>query len=106
MNKEDILKKSREENKNGDEREEKIKLNSYAMSAAIGGLLCMVFVLLETLLFGRITAHLWVIYSGILFSKSLLDAVKLKKRRDIVCAVLWGIVCVLNIAVYILDCVG
>ena len=106
MNKEDILKMSREENQNGDEREAKIKLRSYAVSASIGALICMVFVLIESVVFDRSTAAIWTIYTGMLFSKSLLDAVKLKRKADIALTILWGICCVLNVAIYILDNIG
>ena len=61
MNKEDILKMSREENQNGDEREQKLKLRSYAISAAIGGLICMVLVIVERIIFDRSTTPIWII---------------------------------------------
>lgn len=103
MNKDDILKKSREENKKGDEREEKIKLRSYATSAAIGALICMVFVILEEFAFNRSTTHIWIIYSGMMYSKHLLDAIKLKKKDDILLAVLWGASCLINCIIYVID---
>lgn len=106
MNKEDILKMSRDENQNGDEREEKIKLHSYAVSASVGALICMVFVLIESFMFDRSTATIWTIYSGMMFSKSLLDAIKIKKKADIGLSVIWGICCILNVIVYILDNIG
>lgn len=106
MNKEDILKKSRQENKNGDEREQKIQLRSDAISSAIGGLICMVFVFLESYLFDRSAAMIWAIYSGMMFSQSIMNAVKLKRRIDIVLSVIWGIVLILNIVFYILDNIG
>ena len=106
MNKEDILKKSREENQNGDKMESKIKLRSYAISASIGALICMVFVFIESFLFDRSTTTIWTIYSGMMFSKSLLDAIKLKKKSDIGLAIIWGICCISNIVIYILDNIG
>lgn len=106
MNKAEILEKSREENRNGDEREEKIKLRSYATSAAIGALLCMVFVFIENIIFDRNTTLIWVIYCGMMFSKNILDAIKLKKKFDIVLSVLWGLCFVIDIVCYILDNIG
>ena len=103
MNKEDILKRSREENANGDEREEKIKLRSYSISAKFGACLCMTFALIETIAFGRDTSLLWAIYTGMIFCESLLNAVKLKKVRDIIFAVLWGHGFVGFIVCYILN---
>ena len=106
MNKDDILKMSRKENKNGDEREEKIKLRSYAISAAIGALICMVFVFLEGYIFDRSTTVIWIIYCGIMLSKSILDAIQLKKRPEIAFSVLWGFCFISNTVFYILDNIG
>ncbi|MBQ2675937.1 MAG: hypothetical protein IJF54_00860 [Clostridia bacterium] len=106
MTKNDILEKSRKENQNGDEMETKVRLHSYGMSAAIGGLICMAFVIVESIIFDRSTALIWTIYSGMYFSKSILDAVKLKKKIDICLSILWGLVFVLNIVSYILDNIG
>ncbi len=106
MNKDDILKKSRAENRNGDEREEKIRLHSYAMSAAIGGLLCMICVLIENGIFNRSTTLIWTIYTGMMFSQKLLNSIKLKKRFDIVLSVIWGLCCVINAVAYILSNIG
>ena len=106
MNKDDILQKSREENKNGDEREEKIKLRSYAISAAIGALLSMIFVFIENVILDRNTTLIWIIYCGMMFSKNILDAIKLKKKSDIVLSVLWGLCFVIYIVIYILNNIG
>ncbi len=106
MNKEDILAKSRNENKNGDEREERIQLRSYAISQCIGGLICMLFVFVENWVFDRSAAMIWTIYSGMMFSKSILDAIKLKRRMDIALSIIWGLVLVLNAILYIMDNIG
>ena len=106
MNKDDVLRMSREENQNGDEREEKIKLRSYAISAAVGALLCMVFVFIEIVIFDKSATLIWSIYCGMRLTKSLLDAVKLKKNSDIVLSILWGLCFIIDIVAYILDNVG
>lgn len=106
MIKDEILAKSRNENKNGDEREEKIRLRSYAISAVIGASLCMVFVLIENAIFDRNATMMWIIYFGMIFSKSLLDAIKLKTKSDILFSILWGICFLIDIVVYILDNIG
>ena len=103
MNKDDVLRMSREENQNGDEREEKIKLRSYAISAAVGALLCMVFVFVENVIFDRNATLIWIIYCGMMFTKCILDSVKLKKKSDIVLSILWALCFVIDIVVYILD---
>ncbi len=106
MNKEDILQKSRKENKKGDEREEKIQLRSYAISAVIGALICMVFIILERNIFDRNANHIWIIYSGMIFSKYLIDAIKLKKKEKVLFSILWGSVCLIHSVLYVMDNVG
>ena len=106
MNKEDILKRAREENKNGDEREEKIKLRSYAVSGAVGALLCMIIDLLEEVLFDRNADTIWIVYFGMQFVKYFLDAWKLKHKMDIALSILWGLCFVLNVVTYIWDFFG
>lgn len=106
MNKEEILEKARKENKNGDEREEKIKLRSYAISASIGALLCITLAFVENVIFDRNVAHIWIIYNGMLFSKTLLDAIKLKKKSTIISSVFWGVLLVCWIVLYVLNIIG
>ena len=36
----------------------------------------------------------------------LLDSFKLKKKTDIALAVIWGLCCIANVAIYILDIIG
>ncbi|MBO5090704.1 MAG: hypothetical protein J6C27_07345 [Clostridia bacterium] len=107
MNKDDILQKSREENKKkGDEREATINLRSYATSSGICGLICMVMVIVEGAIFDRSTTHIWIIYCGMAFTKNIIDAVILKKKSDIGLSILWGLVCIFHVVVYILDNIG
>jgi hypothetical protein len=105
MNKNDILAKSRNENKNGDERESDIRLRSYAISASIGAIICMLLIIIESF-FDRSTSMIWIIYSGMMVSKDVINAIKLKKKMDIGLSIIWGIVLVLHIILYILDNIG
>ena len=106
MNKDDILKKSRKENQNGDERENEIRLRSYAKSAAIGALLCVIFMFTEYFVFDRRLTPILIIYAGMMFAKSTLDAIGLKKKVDIITSILLGLGFAMFIVLYILDNVG
>ena len=106
MNKDDILKKSREENQNGDEREKNIQLSSHAMSAAIGGALCMVFAMIERWFFDRSTTPMWIIYIGMVFSRCILDAIRLRKSVDILLSVMSGLAFIVYTVCYILENLG
>ena len=103
MNKDDILKKSREENQNGDEREKDIQLRSYAIGAVIGMFLCVIFMFIENIILDRHSTPILIIYIGMMFSKSILDAIQLKKQSNIVISILLGLSFVIFIALYILD---
>ena len=103
---EEILKRAREDNHDGDEREEKIRLHSYAVSGAVGALLCMIVVLLEEVVFARSADTIWIVYLGMQFIKCFFDARKLKEKTDIVLSVLWGLSFVLKIVTYIFEILG
>lgn len=106
MNKEDILKLSRIENKNGDEREQKVRLRSYATSAFIGLFLCIIASFIEDIIFDRSAALLWIIYYGMQFSKSMFETVKLKNKMDAVLSVVFGLGLVIESIHYVLDNIG
>ena len=109
MNKEDILKRSREENANGDEREEKIKLRSYSISAIFGAFLCAIFSFIEKTVFDRDATLLLTICFGMAFCDSLFNAVKLKKVRNIIHCVIWGLcfgACIVRYILNILKVIG
>ena len=103
MNKFDILRKSREENKYQDEREEKIRLRSYAVAMIIGGMICIVFALVEEWVFNRSGDHLWAIIFGMLFSKYLIDAIKLKKATDVILSIMWGMQFIFRFLSYVTE---
>lgn len=106
MNKEDILKLSRAENKNGDEREQKVRLRSYATSAFIGLFLCIIASFIEDIIFDRSAALVRIIYYGMQFSHSILNTVKLKNKMDATLSAVWGLGLVIEGINYVLDNIG
>lgn len=106
MNKEEILKKSKEENKYSDEREKAIQINSYSIAATVGVCVCVLFQIVEGFIFGRDTSHIRVIFSVIFFSKYLIDAIKIRKKYHIILAVSFGIVLLLSIISYVIFIIG
>lgn len=106
MNKNEILEKSRAENKNGDEMEKKVRMKASAISATVGMSLCMILVIIEELVFDRSATALWIIYTGVQFTSSLLEYINTKKRTSLAFGILFGILVLLNIVVYIFKCIG
>ena len=106
MNKDEILEKSRAENVNGDEMEKKGRMKASAISAAVGMLLCMIIVIIEELVFDRNATAIWVIYTGIQFTSNFLEYAATKKRMSLLLGIIFGICVLLNIVIYILECIG
>ena len=104
--KEEILEKSREENKKGDEREKQAQNKAYAIGASIGLLLCMVVVLLERIVFDRSDDAVWLIYTGMDFPISLISYKETKKKSWLVLTILFGLCFVAYAALYIASCLG
>ena len=102
MNKEEILKRSKEENKYNDEREKAIQINSYSVAAVVGVCICLLFRIIEGLVFHRDTSHIAIIFNAIFFSKFLVDAIKIRKQHFILLSVLSGNALLLSILSYII----
>ena len=80
MEKEEVLKKSRIENKKGDEKSLNDRNTSYAVGQIVGSILCMILTILEGFLFNRSSTALWIVYVGISFSIALTGIIKSKKK--------------------------
>lgn len=100
MNKEEMTVTNCEETP-CEKTEKTFAFSSYAFSAAIGALLCVLFVILEEFIFDRSATPIWIIYFGIMFSQSILDAIRKKAKIDILLSVLWGLALASDIAAYI-----
>ncbi|MBQ1977881.1 MAG: hypothetical protein II225_03955 [Ruminococcus sp.] len=106
MNKEDVLQNNCEEDLGSDERETKLKLQSYSISTNIGALICLIYIILEEWVFDRDATIAWGIYTGMMFTKSLFDAIKLKKKSDIALAIIWGLCFTAHAVIYIMSNIG
>ena len=103
MNKEEILEKSRNDNKSGDEREKKIRLTSFAIGSVAAVILCIILSLVEQFVFDRSPTALWTIASGMIFFTHLTQAIKLKQKNCIVVSVAYGIWFFSHLAAYIIE---
>lgn len=106
MKKDKNLQNNRTENIFGNDREEKLKYRSLAISGVVGCFICLIFVIIESSVFNRNTSHLWLIYNGMLFSRVLIDAITSKKKKDIVVSIILGLCCVGLLVYYIIDNFG
>ena len=107
MNREEVLQRSRMENKEkGDERERKIRESSFKVCFLVGGILAVVLGMIENTIFDRSHAPLWMIYHGMMFSKFLFDAIKIKGKMEIFATIVFGIGFISYLYIYIMENIG
>ncbi|MBE6836172.1 MAG: hypothetical protein J5877_02465 [Clostridia bacterium] len=85
MNKEEILAKNREDNKNQDEMEKNAFSNAGRTACAVGGILCMVILLLEVILTDNgPSLSLWAIYLSMTGTMLLVKYKSLRKTHELI----------------------
>jgi hypothetical protein len=84
MNKEEILAKSRNENKGADEMEKQAKLQAASVSRAVGFLLCILGAMLDNIFLnnGLIGLMCWTVYWGMQATEGWVLAFGLKIKRN------------------------
>ena len=97
MNKEEILAKSRAENKGQDEREKQVLIKAGQIAFTVGGGLCMLVALINSILSvadedgkrfdPKLNTILWGIYLSMLGSLFLYKYIKLKKKHELFLAI-------------------
>lgn len=106
MNKDEISARSRNENKNGDERDLKNREKSYSISAGVATLVCIIMATIEEMLFQRSATSIWVIYAAIEFASALSGAILSKKKWLVGLSIFMGIVLVAMVYLYIRENLG
>lgn len=97
MNKEEILAKSREENKNIDLAELEIIGNSEQLAGAIASILCFALYLVETIITGNDNYSLWGVFSTYIAADSIYKGIKMKKKFSVIFGVVWAGVAIVSI---------
>ena len=105
MNKEEILKKAREENQGVDEVQRATEREAAKMSRVVGASACAFFTLMDKLVFrtGAISDICWIIYGIMLTTDMWVYAANLKKKRWLSLALLGTLGCAILIAVLFLE---
>lgn len=101
VNKEEILKKSRNDNKNGDERDLKNKEKAYSISAGVATLICIIIATIEEYVFKRSALDIWLIYATIEFATALSGAIFSKKKWLIGLSIFIGLILIAIVFFYI-----
>ena len=84
MDKEEILKKSRNENRNLDEMEKETLLKAGRLASGIGGMLCMLIMLIEICLSAKgPSLCLWTVYLSMTGTTLLVKYKSRKKKHEL-----------------------
>ncbi len=86
MKKEDILKASREENKNRDLAELDANARAGSIAGRVGATMCCVISLLASVVASTVLYSPWIIYFCIMGTNWLVRGIKLKKKSEFVLA--------------------
>ncbi len=107
MKKEDILAKSRNENKDGDERDVQNGSKAGLVSKVCMIVMCValqwVALLLEIPVMG---SACFMIFMGGMSGEYVYRAIKINRKNDIVCAVLFGVAFAANAVAFVINVIG
>lgn len=103
MNKEEILKKSREENKNKDLYEKEVSLVATKWGAMFALIITTIFFIVQIFVGKGINYGLYTIVLSANSGTNLYKAMKLGKQRDVIMAILYVIAIVVFSIAYIYD---
>ncbi|MGN0488364.1 MAG: DUF6442 family protein [Ruminococcus sp.] len=89
MKKEEILEKSRNENKGSDEMELFALATAGKLAAQIGMIVCCIVAILQAIFTEAISFESWMIYFSILGTIFTVKYVKLRRKHELVLAILY-----------------
>lgn len=89
LKKEEILAKSREENKGVDEYELTVLASAGKTAAQVGMTMCCVIAILQVILKNAISYESWMIYFSILGTLFIVKYVRMKRKHELLLAVLY-----------------
>ena len=84
MNREEILRKSRNENKNRDEMERSTFEKAGQTACAVGGFVCMIIIILEAIFAGQVNFGTWAVYLSMTGTMLLVKYFQLKKKHELI----------------------
>ena len=106
MKKEEILEKSRNENKGLDELELSVLASSGKLAAQVGMLVCCLVATLQVIFTDSINFGSWMIYFSIFGTISTVKYKKLHRRDSLLCAILYGGLFVFFTILFVIKLIG
>ena len=101
MNREEILERSRKENKNRDLAEMEVIYKASAYAARVGALMCCMLSLLSSVLARTMIYSPWVIYFSIITTQWLIRYIKMKRKSDLALTAVFFVLAFLSFAGFI-----
>ena len=102
MNKEKILESSRRENKNRDLAEMEATAQAGNIAGRVGAAVCVVLTLIFRIFTKTYFLSPWVVYFSILTTHNLVRYTKLKRKSDLILAILCLAMCLTFLVLFIL----
>ena len=102
MNKENILASSRRENKNRDLAEMEVTAQAGNIAGRVGATVCVVLTLIFRIFTKTYFLSPWVVYFSILTTHTLVKYARLKRKTDLILAILYLAMCLTFLAFFIL----
>ncbi len=106
MNKDEILAKSRKENENQDEMELEVFAKSGQKACAVGGIVCVLIIILQSIFKNSVDFSVWAVYLSMTGTMLLYKYIKLKKKHELIFGLMQLILAVVFLVFYILKLVG
>lgn len=106
MDKEEILEKSRRENKNKDLEEMQVLTWAVGIATRVGLLICCLLSVLEVLFRDRVNMASYTIFFGILGTTMLLKYVKLRRKHELLIAIIYLALFVFFFVLHLCSLVG
>lgn len=98
MDKNEILEKSRKENKNKNVYELEVVSKASSIAYRVGGILCCLTAVLDVIFTNTINFTSWMIFFSMLSTVFIVKYIKMKKKHELIMAVLY-IACFILFAV-------
>ena len=106
MNREEILQRSRNENSNMDEWEQRIVTRAGFWATFVGGLMCSLVIILNIFLGDGVSFSTWAVYLSLTGTMLLVKYPALKKKHELVFGVLKLALAAVFMVMYIVRLVG
>ena len=106
MNREEILEKSRQENKNRDEMEKDALAKAGQKACAVGGLVCAAIIILEAIFAEQVNMSTWAVYLSMTGTMLLVKYLRLKKKHELVFGLIQLVLAAIFLVMYVVRLVG